>query len=228
MNVVGCILGTPGRSDTYETAYPASADNILRIIWRLGYGGPSWAGDTNVKATLLRHRNYDYVTKNTDNDSRITVANLPPSLYLASKPAWWGNTPWPPIGPDVSGMVNKIPAQERYEASLSTGVEVHPRSSGSLPAEFQLFQNYPNPFNPATKIQFTIVDRQLTIVNVYDLMGREVATLVNEVKEPGTYTVKFDGSNLASGVYLYRLTARQTDGGQVGSFVQSRILLLLR
>jgi hypothetical protein len=92
--------------------------------------------------------------------------------------------------------------------------------SGLHPTAFSLGQNYPNPFNPVTKIQFTIVDRQLTIVNVYDLMGREVATLVNEVKEPGTYAVQFDGSNLASGVYLYRLTA--------GSFVQTRKMIVVK
>jgi photosystem II stability/assembly factor-like uncharacterized protein len=85
---------------------------------------------------------------------------------------------------------------------------------------FRLEQNYPNPFNPTTKIQFTLVDRQLTIVNVFDMLGREVAALVNEVKEPGTYTVQFDASGLASGVYLYRLTA--------GSFVQTRKMIVVR
>jgi hypothetical protein len=89
-----------------------------------------------------------------------------------------------------------------------------------VPTGFVLDQNYPNPFNPVTKIRFTIVDRQLTIVSVYDLLGREVATLVNEVKDPGTYEVVFDASGLASGVYLYRLTA--------GDYVQARRLVLLR
>jgi hypothetical protein len=89
-----------------------------------------------------------------------------------------------------------------------------------LPAEFSLLQNYPNPFNPATKIQFTIVNRQLTIVNVYDLVGREVATLVNEVKDPGTYTVQFDGSHLASGMYVVTLEA--------GKAVQTRRMMLIR
>jgi hypothetical protein len=89
-----------------------------------------------------------------------------------------------------------------------------------LPKIYSLEQNYPNPFNPKTKIQFTIVNRQLTIVTVYDVLGREVATLVNEVKGRGTHAVQFDGSNLASGVYFYRLTA--------GNFVQTRKLLLLR
>jgi hypothetical protein len=89
-----------------------------------------------------------------------------------------------------------------------------------LPSTFTLLQNYPNPFNPTTKIQFTIDNRQLTIVNVFDLMGREVATLVNEVKDPGTYTVQFDGSNLASGMYVYTLEA--------GKAVQTRKMMLIR
>ena len=89
-----------------------------------------------------------------------------------------------------------------------------------VPTGFVLDQNYPNPFNPVTKIRFTIVDRRLTIVSVHDLLGQEVATLVNEVKDPGTYEVVFDASGLASGVYLYRLTA--------GDYVQARRLILIR
>jgi hypothetical protein len=104
-----------------------------------------------------------------------------------------------------------------YGDSILASVE---GTSSNMARSFELCQNYPNPFNPTTKIQFTIVNRLWTIVNVYDLVGREVATLVNEVKEPGTYTVQFDGSNLASGVYLYRLTA--------GTYVQTRKLVLIR
>jgi len=113
-----------------------------------------------------------------------------------------------------------------------------------VPATFRLEQNYPNPFNPTTKIQFTIVNRQLTIVKVYDVLGRDVATLVNEVKEPGTYTVEFDarlhggqGSYLTSGVYFYRLQSGDpsTSSGldpepakESRGFVQTKRLLLLR
>ena len=89
-----------------------------------------------------------------------------------------------------------------------------------LPKAFDLAQNYPNPFNPTTNVRFTIVNRQLTVVKVYDVLGREVATLVNEVKEPGTYTVQFDGSNLASGVYFYRLSA--------GSYLATHKMILMR
>jgi photosystem II stability/assembly factor-like uncharacterized protein len=91
---------------------------------------------------------------------------------------------------------------------------------GELPDGFVLLQNYPNPFNPVTTIQFTIVNRQLTRVNVYDVLGREVATLVNEVKEPGRYLVQWDASGMASGVYLYRLYTQ--------TVVATRKLLLLR
>jgi hypothetical protein len=75
------------------------------------------------------------------------------------------------------------------------------------PDDFHLWPSYPNPFNPTTKIQFSIDNRQMTIVKVFDVLGREVATLVNEVKEPGTYSVTFNGSGLASGVYFCRLAS---------------------
>jgi hypothetical protein len=89
-----------------------------------------------------------------------------------------------------------------------------------LPTQFELLQNYPNPFNPTTKIQFSIVDRQLTIVKVYDVLGREVSTLVNGMKEPGTHTVEFDASNLPSGVYFYRL--------QTADFIETKKLMVLK
>ena len=93
-------------------------------------------------------------------------------------------------------------------------------SLGVHPERIVLYQNYPNPFNPTTNIQFTIVNRQLTIVTVFDVLGREVAMVKNEVKGPGTYTVEFDGSNLASGVYFYRLRA--------SDFIQTNRLVLLK
>jgi hypothetical protein len=91
---------------------------------------------------------------------------------------------------------------------------------GQLPDRFALEQNYPNPFNPTTTVHFSILNRQWTILKVYDVVGREVATLVNEVKQPGTYTVQWDATGSASGVYFYRL--------QAGDFVDVKKLVLLR
>jgi hypothetical protein len=88
-----------------------------------------------------------------------------------------------------------------------------------LPVECALGQNYPNPFNPNTIIKFDLPKSSMVRLSVYDMLGREVSVLLNERREAGTHEVKFHGSNLASGAYLYRLTA--------GSFVQTRKLLLL-
>ncbi len=74
-----------------------------------------------------------------------------------------------------------------------------------IPNFYALQQNYPNPFNPATKISYALPKTGNVTLKVYDILGREVATLVNEVKQAGIYTVDFNASNLASGVYFYRI-----------------------
>jgi hypothetical protein len=89
-----------------------------------------------------------------------------------------------------------------------------------LPTSFALKQNYPNPFNPSTEIQYSIRDRQFTSIKVFDLLGREVASLVNEVKAPGQYSVTWNASGMASGVYFCRT--------QAGGFVQTIKLSLVR
>ncbi|MBK7377705.1 MAG: T9SS type A sorting domain-containing protein [Ignavibacteriales bacterium] len=89
-----------------------------------------------------------------------------------------------------------------------------------LPVQYEAFQNYPNPFNPVTQIKYSIPERSEVTLKVYNVLGKEVATLVNEEKEPGYYTVDFDGSNLASGMYIYRITA--------GSFIETRKMILMK
>ncbi|MCZ6704211.1 MAG: FG-GAP-like repeat-containing protein [Ignavibacteria bacterium] len=89
-----------------------------------------------------------------------------------------------------------------------------------LPTEFNLEQNYPNPFNPSTKIIFSIPQETNVILKVYNLLGKEVATLVNENKKPGFYELNFGGENLPSGVYVYRIEA--------GSFSSSKKMILLK
>ena len=76
-----------------------------------------------------------------------------------------------------------------------------------LPDKFELFANYPNPFNPSTRIQYTIPKNTTVILKVFDVIGREVATLVNESKPAGYYEVQFDASRLSSGIYFYELRA---------------------
>jgi len=89
-----------------------------------------------------------------------------------------------------------------------------------LPAEFSLSQNYPNPFNPSTSIEYTVVSSEYVSLIVYDVLGNEVKTLVNEKKDAGSYRVNFDATSLSSGVYFYKI--------QAGSFNQVRKMMLLR
>jgi len=89
-----------------------------------------------------------------------------------------------------------------------------------LPNEFSLNQNYPNPFNPTTQISYELPQQSNVLLEVYDMSGRQIATLVNESVSAGTHTVNFDASNLSSGVYLYKL--------QTGSAVLTRKLTLIK
>ncbi len=83
-------------------------------------------------------------------------------------------------------------------------VGINPISS-EIPKEFSLSQNYPNPFNPITHFEFRIADFGFVKISVYDVLGREILVLVNEKLKPGTYEATFNGSNLASGVYFYKM-----------------------
>lgn len=119
--------------------------------------------------------------------------------------------------------------------------------SNNIPSEFKLYQNYPNPFNPSTKIRFDVrpplypllskegitglglnesIDSWRVILKVFDILGREVATLVNEQMKPGTYEVSFDANGLASGVYYYTLVADSY--GEAGDFKETRKMVLVR
>jgi len=77
-----------------------------------------------------------------------------------------------------------------------------------VPTHYSLAQNFPNPFNPSTTIKYTVPQNGPVTIKLYDITGREVATLVNEVKTVGSYDLKFNASGLASGVYIYRMIAK--------------------
>ena len=83
-----------------------------------------------------------------------------------------------------------------------------------------MYDNYPNPFNPTTQIKYSIKESGLVQIKVYDILGKEITTLVNERKDAGSYTIDFNASELPSGVYIYQLT---TPG-----FTQARKMILAK
>ncbi len=102
----------------------------------------------------------------------------------------------------------------------------------SIPTKFTLYQNYPNPFNPSTTIRFTLPAQSFVVLKIYDLLGREVSTLVSEELNAGDYARQWNASEMASGVYFYRIYAGQTgaapDGGSAGSYSGVKKLILLK
>ncbi len=88
------------------------------------------------------------------------------------------------------------------------------------PDSYALNANYPNPFNPSTNIQFSTPEQSFVELKVFDILGNEVANLVKQDMEPGNYSVVFNGSNLASGIYLYRLVS--------GNFFDTKKMMLIK
>ena len=102
-------------------------------------------------------------------------------------------------------------------AFIITGVE---KTSNEIPNHYSLNQNYPNPFNPSTTINYSIPELSFVTLKIYNVLGSEVATLVNEEKPIGNYKVKFDATVLPSGIYFYKL--------QAGNFVETKKMILLK
>ena len=165
----------------------------------------------------------------------------------------WLDNPSTNFGWMIVGEEDSLHLTKRFDSKEDTVSSVRPRLTVTytppvgvaehpgLPLEYELSQNYPNPFNPSTYIKYQIPNTDNVTLKIFDLLGREVATLVNEVKKPGTYTVELDarlhsansppslhsggraggqGSGLASGVYFYHISA--------GSFAQTRKLVLMK
>jgi hypothetical protein len=89
-----------------------------------------------------------------------------------------------------------------------------------IPNEFLLRQNYPNPFNPVTKISFSVPKKDFVTLKIYDILGKEITTLVNEIKTPGNYIIDFNGQYLSSGVYFYKMNS--------GDFSDVKRMLLIK
>jgi len=176
-------------------------------------------GGSTLSGTLISALNSDGAVISTSfsvNGGGYTVPSLLNDNYTikASK-----------VGYKTSGYSGKINIDLSSQPVVN-GVDISMDVTGidgkgiNLPKSFALFQNYPNPFNPTTTIRYSVPKASLIALKVYDILGREVETLVNEQKMASNYKVEFNGSKLASGIYFYRLST--------GEYISTKKMILLK
>ena len=102
------------------------------------------------------------------------------------------------------------------------------KANANDPVTFYLYQNYPNPFNPVTHLKFSITEFGFVSLKVYDLLGKEVALLVNEKLSPGSFKATFNGNNFASGVYFYRLVVSSSNPLEAGDLTDVKRMVLIK
>ena len=211
----------------YVTLSGYKQDDYLPHIFKTTNAGSTWE---NISGNLPEVPLNDVIV-DSNNTSVIYVASDVGIFYTND------NLVWNLLGSDlpnipVTDITLHNPTRTLVAATFGRSMWKYDlnqitviKNNKELINEFVLSQNYPNPFNPTTKIKFTtpVVDAlyaSTTTLRIYDILGNEIATLVNETKPAGIYEIEFNGSNLASGIYIYKLTA--------GKYSASRKMLLLK
>ncbi len=188
-----------------------------------------------VSKTTNGGYNWTEILRDSNNINNIFFVNVNTG-YALSKPHTLfrtsnGGLNWSKQIPDSTETLNAIHFINAYTGWLAGnhGLLLYTTNGGStfvneingnIPEKYLLSQNYPNPFNPTTKIQFEVPSSKFVKIVVFDILGKEVQTLVNESLQPGTYETSFDGSSLTSGVYFYRLITNE--------FTETKKMLLIK
>ncbi len=210
-------LGWPSiglSGNTIVVAFQAFEADTDRLGWNYsdlwfvtsGNGGNTWSTPQNITNTRFVDERYPSVSKwNPPGQFNMVWTQKAGASGLYAFPG-----AQQPPNPDT------VRTFQVFQKILLTDV----KSPEEIATGFRLNQNYPNPFNPATKIGYTVAQAGLVSLKVYNMLGEEVATLLNEELQPGTYQATFNASSLSSGVYMYKLKA--------GSYTESKRMLLLK
>ena len=168
---------------------------------------------TNKRFSNGKWSNFTMYNYNYDENSNTTKAEF----------FYWDNNRWNSQAYNLLLVYNNYQDTIRFIGNMKsmtyvnfTGVEDNIQTVG----KYSISQNYPNPFNPATTINYQLPKAGMVVIIVYDILGSEVKTLVNEYKQPGSYSVNFDASNLSSGIYFYRIIS--------GNYSASKKMVLIK
>jgi hypothetical protein len=244
-NNIGCVVGQSGiilkttnGGTNWNSQASGTTDHLYSVLFIDNNTGWVVGGSWVVRSNGI-------ILKTTDGGTNwlsqtIGTGNLLQSVHFTDQNAGWA------VG--VSGTILKLPSgtsqtsgttedlKSVYFNDQNTGWAVGENGTilnttnggvtfmeegiGELPNSYNLTQNYPNPFNPKTTIKYDIPELSFVTLKVFDVLGREVITSVNEEKPVGNYETKFDATSLPSGIYFYRL--------QGGSFVETKKMVLLK
>jgi hypothetical protein len=232
-----CFAMIPSTSTTNYTCRFYVKDSLSGVMFGITKGTVAsnpivWATSTYLKnTTYLIVVKYKFLSASTTDDELSVFIFTSPTL-----PATEPSTPT--IGPSTftatdatdlgrlalrqgsSSIAPTVTIDGIVVATSWSGIVSSVHNISSIVEKFTLSQNYPNPFNPTTNIQFKVASKEFVKLNVFDILGKEVAVLVNGILQPGTYEAKFDGSMLSSGVYFYRL--------QTESYTETKSMTLIK
>lgn len=208
------VLGTGGILTTICGNLPPLAPSLfsppngsynqlstVRFMWNKSFGTLTY------RLQLAQDSMFTILTVNdsTLSDSTIVVTNLTVNRYY-----WWRVNAKNTSGTSPYSAVWKF-------GTFLVGLQ---QIGTDIPKEFSLKDNFPNPFNPVTKIRFDVPKTSIVIIKVFDILGKEIASLVNQQLQPGTYEAEWDATDYPSGVYFYKMTA--------GEFVKTKKMILIK
>jgi hypothetical protein len=209
-----------GRAEILFDA-PTLEDIYLLGIWLNDHTDPlvKDLGIGSLMSTRTRATPVGYSTIVVGNTVQINTAAYAVRIYtILPTGKMWSRTARVSNGQATFAVPNAKLKYKVEAVSFKTITSINDLKN--LPVEFNLSQNYPNPFNPTTTINYSVPKATPVTLKIYDILGREVATLVNEEKPVGNYTINFNAAKLASGTYIYRLTA--------GTFIQVKKMILMK
>ncbi|NWG27843.1 MAG: T9SS type A sorting domain-containing protein [Ignavibacteriaceae bacterium] len=219
------FIGATMGDGNWTTMFETDGDNHYtpRFIFHLLSGGslddPTYITDDIDEDGKLEFAilsgGYLYVFKSNGDDSYYL-------WYLKQGPASFSINFYDMDGDSTKDILWTVIKDDQWTSNIYKGSPVVSVEDNDtvLPNQMELLQNFPNPFNPVTTIKYDIQKEGEVKIVVYDILGRTVKELVNEKKQPGRYEVQFDANNLASGVYLYRLSANE--------FIQTKKMILMK
>jgi hypothetical protein len=211
------------------SAYPPGSNFAHALILTIDNTVPveitSFIATTNGEAVILNWRtatednNSGFSIERKSAESEYSEIGFVPSFGTTTEPKSYSYTDSKVSAGKYTYHLKQIDFDGSYEYSPEVEVEI------SAPLQFSLEQNYPNPFNPNTKIFFSLAVDSKVNLKIFDVLGQEVATIVNDDLSPGTYDINFTADQLNSGVYFYRLEAIGVDGS---NFVDVKKMILTK